>query len=72
MSACLSPFLVFNSDNDKTVLLDQSQRIVEVYKKVGLPITLYVLKGSGQGGDEFYAGRQRELMVGFLSKHLGQ
>ncbi len=66
------PFLVFHGDSDKTVLLDQSQRIVEVYKKAGLPITLHILKGSGHGGDEFFAGRQRELTVEFLSKHLGQ
>lgn len=66
------PFLVFHGDNDKAVLLDQSQRIVEIYKKAGLPITLHVLKGSGHGGDEFYSGRQRELMIKFLSKHLGQ
>lgn len=66
------PFLVFHGDNDKTVLLDQSQRIVEVYRKAGLRITLHVLKGSGHGGDEFYAGRQRELVVEFLKQHLGR
>lgn len=66
------PFLVFHGDNDKTVLLDQSQRIVEVYRKAGLWITLHVLKGSGHGGDEFYAGRQRELVVEFLKQHLGR
>ncbi|NQV28554.1 MAG: serine hydrolase, partial [Rhodopirellula sp.] len=64
------PFLVFHGDNDQTVLLDQSQRIVEVYSKAGLPIALHVLKGSGHGGNEFYQSRQREQMVAFLDQQL--
>jgi len=65
------PFLVFHGDNDKTVLLDQSQRIVEVYTQAGLPITLHVLEGSGHGGDEFYRGERRQLIVEFLKQNLG-
>lgn len=64
------PFLVFHGDNDKTVLLDQSQRITEVYGKAGLPIELHVLKGSGHGGNEFYSGDRRPLILDFLKKHL--
>ena len=64
------PFLVFHGDGDRTVLLDQSQRMVEVYTQAGLPITLHVLKGSGHGGDEFYEGRQREQMLAFLDQQL--
>jgi acetyl esterase/lipase len=64
------PFLVFHGGNDKTVLLDQSERINEVYMKAGLPITLHVLKGSGHGGDEFYSGERRGLISEFLVRHL--
>ncbi len=64
------PFLVFHGGNDKTVLLDQSERITEVYTKAGLPITLHVLKGSGHGGDEFYSGERRGLISEFLVRHL--
>jgi len=64
------PFLVFHGDRDKTVLLDQSQRILEVYSKAKLPIQLHVLKGAGHGGSEFFTGRRRELVVEFLDKHL--
>ncbi len=64
------PFLVFHGSNDKTVLLDQSQRIKEVYTKAGLPITLHVLDGSGHGGKEFYEGERRGLIRKFLEKHL--
>lgn len=65
------PFLIFHGDKDNKVLLDQSQRIVEVYKKAGLPITLHVLEGSGHGGEEFYQGHRRKLIVEFLKQHLG-
>lgn len=64
------PFLVFHGDRDKTVLLDQSQRIHEVYASAGLPITLQVLKGAGHGGREFYAGESRDIMLAFLKDHL--
>ncbi|MFT4555891.1 MAG: alpha/beta hydrolase family protein [Planctomycetales bacterium] len=64
------PFLVFHGGNDKTVLIDQSERINEVYMKAGLPIALHVLKGSGHGGKEFYAGERRGLVRVFLAKHL--
>tara|TARA_R110002072_G_scaffold179059_1_gene335039 strand:+ start:88162 stop:89034 length:873 start_codon:yes stop_codon:yes gene_type:complete len=64
------PFLVFHGSSDKTVLLDQSQRINEVYTKADLPITLHVLKGSGHGGKEFYEGERRGLIREFLAKHL--
>lgn len=66
------PFLVFHGDGDKTVLLDQSQRIVEVYSDAKLPIALHVLKGAGHGGSVFYEGQNRELVVAFLDKHLKQ
>lgn len=64
------PFLVFHGGNDKTVLIDQSERINEVYTKAGLPIALHVLKGSGHGGKEFYAGERRGLIRAFLAKHI--
>jgi len=64
------PFLVFHGGNDKTVLIDQSERIKEVYMKAGLPIALHVLKGSGHGGKEFYVGERRGLIRAFLAKHL--
>ena len=64
------PFLVFHGGKDKTVLIDQSEWINEVYTKAGLPIALHVLKGSGHGGKEFYAGERRGLIRSFLAKHL--
>ena len=64
------PILIFHGEKDNQVLLGQSLRIQQVYREAKLPITLHILKGSGHGGDEFYWGHQRELMVEFLDKHL--
>ena len=63
------PFVVFHGDKDNKVLLDQSQRIQEVYAKAGLPLTLHVLAGSGHGGQEFFSGKNRELVLKFLADH---
>jgi acetyl esterase/lipase len=64
------PLLVFHGDQDKTVLLDQSQRISKAYKKAKLPVAVHVLKGAGHGGEAFFSGPQRELMVEFLDRYL--
>ncbi|QDT14635.1 alpha/beta hydrolase [Alienimonas californiensis] len=64
------PFLVLHGSEDKTVLLDQSQRIEQVYADAGLPITLHVLDGSGHGGAEFYGGEPGRWLTAFLDEHL--
>lgn len=64
------PFLVMHGDEDKTVLLDQSERIRDVYQKSNLPLKLHVIEGAGHGGKQFYTGEQRELVAEFLTEHL--
>ncbi|MCA9247382.1 MAG: alpha/beta hydrolase fold domain-containing protein [Planctomycetales bacterium] len=64
------PFLAFHGDKDNKVLLNQSQRIEQVYRDAKLPLDLHVLAGSGHGGSEFYIGERRELMRAFLDQHL--
>ena len=64
------PMLVFHGDKDKTVLLDQSLKIQEVYKSAGLPLDLYVLKGAGHGGKEFFSEENKGRMIAFLNKYL--
>ena len=64
------PFLVFHGDQDKTVLLDQSERIADVYRKAGLPLTLRVLEGAGHGGKSFYTGQPQKETIEFLESHL--
>ena len=64
------PFLVIHGDKDNTVLIDQSQRIQEVYEQAGLPLELIVIKGGGHGGNQFYKGDPRERAIEFFAKHL--
>jgi len=64
------PMLVFHGDKDKTVLLDQSLRIQEVYNKSKLPLDLHILKGAGHGGKQFFSDENKEKMTSFLNKYL--
>ncbi|PQO39246.1 alpha/beta hydrolase [Blastopirellula marina] len=64
------PFLVIHGDKDKTVLLDQSQRIQEVYGEAGLPLELIVIQGGGHGGAEFYKGEPRQRAIEFFRQQL--
>jgi len=66
------PFLVIHGDKDNTVLLDQSQRIQEVYQEAGLPLELIVIEGGKHGGAEFYNGKRRERVIAFFQEHLRQ
>ena len=60
------PILILHGDGDKTVLLDQSERIHDVYTTSGLPVSFHVLQGAGHGGSVFYTGENRTLMINFL------
>ncbi|WP_206028548.1 serine hydrolase [Thalassoroseus pseudoceratinae] len=64
------PLLIFHGRKDNTVLLGQSERIVDVYQRTKLPVTLHVLDESGHGGNEFLRGENRRRMVSFLDQHL--
>ena len=64
------PLLVIHGQDDQTVLLDQSERINEVYTKAGLPIDFRVLQGAGHGGKQFYAGEMQRLAIDFLKRTL--
>jgi acetyl esterase/lipase len=62
------PLLVFHGDKDNTVLIDQSEKITEVYKKAQLPIEFYVLKGAGHGGKRFHGTETRDKILNFLNR----
>lgn len=62
------PFLVFHGDKDNVVLIDQSEKITEVYRKENLPIKFKVLKGAGHGGKRFYGEETRDDVLKFLEK----
>ncbi len=63
------PLLVFQGDVDQVVLPDQSQRIVELYSRAGLPARLITLKGAGHGGSAFFSGEHLQTAIDFLDEH---
>lgn len=64
------PLLIFHGDNDKTVLLDQSERMMSVYSEAGLTAKLVVIEGGGHGGSKFYTEQNLEKINAFLKQHL--
>ena len=69
VSADDPPLLVFHGSADNTVLLDQSQRIVELYDKFGLESRLVLLAEAGHGGKQFFQGQHFDTLVAFLNRH---
>ena len=68
VSADDPPLLVFQGAKDKTVLPDQSERIVDLYHEANLPAKLVILEKAGHGGTKFYTGEHLQTAIDFL-KH---
>lgn len=65
-----APLLILHGDKDATVHLDQSQRMVDVYRQTGLDVALQVVPGAGHGGAAFFSPPLREAVADFFTKHL--
>lgn len=63
------PLLIFHGDADRTVLLDQSQRIKQLYLDAGLKGRLVTLKNAGHGGQQFFTGSHFDTVKEFLNEH---
>ena len=66
------PLLVFHGSADEVVLLDQSQRIVDLYNAAGLDARLHVLDKAGHGGRQFFSGSQSTTLMDFLDQSMQQ
>lgn len=66
------PLLILHGDNDKTVYLDQSQRMVEEYRKADLDVRLEVVAGAGHGSAVLFTPEYRKKVASFLHAHLKQ
>ncbi|MCG6154987.1 alpha/beta hydrolase [Rubinisphaera margarita] len=65
-----APLLIIHGDQDKTVYLDQSQRLEEEYRTLDLDVTLEVVEGGGHGGDAHFTKAYRDKVAKFLETHL--
>ncbi len=66
------PLAVFHGTADKTVLINQSHRIVEEYKSHNLPVEFHPVEGAGHGGPQFSTPECRDLVVKFLAEHFAK
>jgi acetyl esterase/lipase len=64
------PLLIIHGDGDKTVHLDQSERMVEEYRRAGLDVTLEIVPGGGHGGAAHFTPVYRKKVADFLRSHL--
>lgn len=70
VSPASPPLLVFHGTADKTVLINQSERLVEAYKALGLPVTFQKVEGAVHGGPQFLAPENLEILLQFLKQRL--
>ena len=64
------PTLIMHGDQDPGVPLDQSVRLADTLKKVGVPVQLEIIKGAGHGGKEFQGADVRDALRRFLKQYL--
>jgi acetyl esterase/lipase len=64
------PLLIIHGDKDTTVKPDQSERMVQEYRRLGLPVRLQIVPNAGHGGDAHFAKPYREIVAAFLREQL--
>jgi acetyl esterase/lipase len=64
------PLLILHGSRDTTVLIDQAERILEVYRETRLPVVYHALPESKHGGAEFFSGENRARAEEFFTRHL--
>jgi len=67
-----APLLMLHGTADKTVLPDQSQRMLNVYRQHRHPATLDLVQDATHGDKRLFNPPYRQPVVDFLSEHLGQ
>jgi acetyl esterase/lipase len=66
------PTLLIHGDKDDLVKLDNSERILEVFKKEGVPCELIVIQGAGHGFGGENGKRASEALVKWFDQHLAK
>jgi acetyl esterase/lipase len=66
------PLLIFHGTADKTVFINQSERVYNSYKELGLDVTLHKVEGAAHGGPQFFTPENLELAAEFLNSKLGK
>lgn len=64
------PLLMLHGDQDNQMPINQSHELEGAYEKLGLPVRLVVVHGSGHGGPAFTSDANLALIDGFLRHHV--
>ncbi|QDT04582.1 Carboxylesterase NlhH [Rubripirellula lacrimiformis] len=64
------PFLIIHGTADRTVPLNQSQRMHDALKSSKIDSTLHIIQGAGHGGPGFAEPKIREMQKSFLMRVL--
>ncbi len=70
VSADAPPFLIMHGDKDPLVPLSQSEELRDALQRAGVPVTLDVLPGAGQGGDAFMTPARLDEILAFFARYL--
>jgi acetyl esterase/lipase len=65
------PMLMMHGDRDQLVPFNQSVRLYEKLKGLGKDVTFYKLEGAFHGTGGFKSKEALDVIVAFLSKHIG-
>jgi acetyl esterase/lipase len=68
VSADSPPLLVFHGTDDRLVLMDQAERIVDVYREHGLDAKLIRVDGGAHGGAKFFTPENLQHALDFLTR----
>ncbi|MEZ6122319.1 MAG: alpha/beta hydrolase [Planctomycetaceae bacterium] len=64
------PLLIFHGTKDQKVLLDQSERMVSLYRQSGISVRLITIEGAGHGGKAFWTPENLNTVRQFLDQQL--
>jgi acetyl esterase/lipase len=70
VSAADPPLLMLHGDQDQQMPINQSHELEGAYQRLGLPVRLVVVHGSGHGGPAFTTRASLDLIDEFLRKQL--
>lgn len=65
-----APFLLFHGTRDELVPVDQSKRLAEKLRSVGVPVRLVILEGEGHGFTDAHNQECMQQMMAFLGERL--
>jgi len=66
------PLLILHGTEDYTVLLNQSERLLDAYRRHGLQATIHLIEGAGHGDKSIYQPETFRWITDFLDVNLRQ